>query len=104
MVRCSLLMLVGRLHDGTVTRFCFVRGYGRRRAWRTMAGLAGLMLDGLRVVCVRSGRGRSCGVVGAWLSWPPHGRLGLRGFRRAAAGGRIAEGCLCSRRVRFGSG
>ena len=37
MVRCSLLMLVGRLRDGRVTTFCFVRGYGRRRAWRIMA-------------------------------------------------------------------
>ena len=37
MVRCSLLMLVGRLRDGRVTTFCFVCGYGRRRAWRIMA-------------------------------------------------------------------
>ena len=35
MVWCSLLMLVGRLRDGRVTVFCFVRGYGRRRALRT---------------------------------------------------------------------
>ena len=32
---CSLLMLVGRLLDGRVTMFCFVRGYGRRWALRT---------------------------------------------------------------------
>ena len=37
MVRCSLLTLLGRLHDGRVTTFCFVRGYGRRRASRIMA-------------------------------------------------------------------
>ena len=35
MVRRSLLMLVGRLRDGRVTMFCFVRGYGRRQACRT---------------------------------------------------------------------
>ena len=35
MVWCSLFILVGRLRDGTVTMFCFVRGYGRRRAWGT---------------------------------------------------------------------
>ena len=28
-------MLVGRLRDGEVTMFCFVRGYGLQRAWRT---------------------------------------------------------------------
>ena len=37
MVRCSSFMLVGRLRDGTVTKFCFVRGYGRWRAWPIMA-------------------------------------------------------------------
>ena len=37
MVRCSLLMLIGRLRDGRVRMICFVRGYGRRRAWRFMA-------------------------------------------------------------------
>ena len=66
--------------------------------------LAGLALAGLRVVCLRSCRGCSCGLVGARLSWPPHGWLGSRGFRRAAAGGRIAKCCLCSRLVRFGAG
>ena len=107
MVRYSLLMLVGQLRDGRVTTFCFVRGYGHRRAWRIMATrarLAGLMLDGLRVVCLRSGRRCSCGAICARLSWPPHGQLGLRGFRRAAAGGRIAECCLCRRHVCFGAG
>ena len=44
----------------------------------TRARLAGLVLAGLRVVCLRSSGGCSCAVVGAWLSWPPHGRLGLR--------------------------
>ena len=62
----------------------------------TRAPLAGLMLAGLRVVCLRSGRGCSCGLVGARLSWLPHGRLGLREVRRAAAGGCIAECCLCT--------
>ena len=62
----------------------------------TRASLAGLVLAGLRVVCLRSSGCCSCGVVGARLSWPPHGRLGLRGFRRAAASGRIAECYLCS--------
>ena len=28
-------MLVGRLRDGRITVFCFVRGYGRRRTLRT---------------------------------------------------------------------
>ena len=70
----------------------------------TRARLAGLVLAGLRVVCLRSSGGCSCGVVGARLSWPPHGQLDLRGFRRAAAGGRIAECCLCSRHVRVGAG
>ena len=70
----------------------------------TRAGLAGLVLAGLRVVCLWSSGGCSCGVVGARLSWPPHGQLGLRGFRRAAAGGRIAQCCLCSRHVRVGAG
>ena len=85
MVLCSLLMLVGRLRDGRVTTFCFAPGCGRLRAWRivasptwwtplpfrTRARLAGLMLAGLRVVCLRSGRGCSCRVVGARLFWPP---------------------------------
>ena len=70
----------------------------------TRACLAGLVLAGLRVVCLQSSGGCSCCVVGARLSWQPHGRLGLRGFRRAAAGVRIAECCLCGRHVRVGSG
>ena len=53
----------------------------------TRARLAGLVLAGLRVVCLRSSGGCSCGVVGSRSSWPPHGRLGLRGFHCAAAGG-----------------
>ena len=57
----------------------------------TRACLAGLVLAGLRVVCLRSSGGCSYGVVGARLSWPPHERLGLRGFRHAAAGGHIAN-------------
>ena len=57
----------------------------------TRAGLTGLVLAGLRVVCLLSSGACSCGVVGVRLSWPPHGRLGSCGFRRAAAGGRIAE-------------
>ena len=36
MVRCSVLMLVGRLRDGRVRTFFFFLGYGRRRAWRFM--------------------------------------------------------------------
>ena len=35
-VWCSWLMLVGRVRSSRVAMFCFVRGYGRRRAWRTM--------------------------------------------------------------------
>ena len=70
----------------------------------TRARLAGLVLAGLRVVCLRSSGGCSCGVVGARLSRPPHGQLGPRGFRGAAAGGRIAECCLCGRHVRVGAG
>ena len=70
----------------------------------TREHLAGLVLAGLRVVCLRSSGGCSCGVVGARLSWPPHGRLGLRGFRCASAGGHIAECCLCRRHVRVGAG
>ena len=34
-VLCSLLTLVGRVRNGRVAVFCCVRGYGRRRAWRT---------------------------------------------------------------------
>ena len=98
-------MLVGRLRDGRVTVFCFVF-----RVWSlagvahhgvakpldavsvaTRACLAGQVLAGLRVVCLRSSRGCSCGVVGARLSWPPHGWLGLRGYRRAAVRGCIVE-------------
>ena len=70
----------------------------------TRARLAGLLLAGLRVVYLRSSGGCSCGVVGARLSWPPHGRLGLRGFHRGAAVGRIAECCLWRRHVRVGAG
>ena len=70
----------------------------------TRARLAGLVLAGLCVVCLRSSGGCCCGVAGARLSWPPLGRLGLRGFHRAAAGGRIAECCLCSRHIRVGAG
>ena len=70
----------------------------------TRPRLAGLVLAGLRVVCLWSSGGCSCGVVGARLSWPLHGLLGLCGFRRTAAGGRIAECCLCSRHVRVGAG
>ena len=102
-------MVVGRLRDGRVIVFGVVPGYGRQRAWRTTvwparARLAGLTLAGLRVVCSRSCCGCSCGVVGAWLSWLPHRWLGFRWFRRAAAGDRIAECCLCSRHVCFGAG
>ena len=117
-VWCSLLKLVGRVPNGTVAVFCCVCGYGRWRAWRTTvpaipldavpvstrARLAALVLAGLRVVCLRSGGGCSCGVVRARLSWTPHGQLGLRGFRRAAAGGRIAKSCLCSRHICVGAG
>ena len=70
----------------------------------TRARLAGLVLAGLRVVCLWSSGGCSCGGVGARLSLPPHGRLALRGFRRAAAGGGIAEFCLSSRHIRVGAG
>ena len=45
----------------------------------TRARLAGLVLAGLRVVYLWSRGGCSCGVVGALLSWPPHGRLGSVG-------------------------
>ena len=43
----------------------------------TRARLAGSALDGLRVVCLQSSGGCTCGVVGARLSWLPHGRPGL---------------------------
>ena len=33
----SLLTLVGRVRNCRVAVFCCVRGYGRRRAWRTVA-------------------------------------------------------------------
>ena len=36
----------------------------------TRARPAGLVLAGLRVVCLRSSGGCSCGVVGVWLPWP----------------------------------
>ena len=65
----------------------------------TRAGLAGSALAGLRVVCLRSSGGCSCGVVGAWLSWPPHGRLGSCGFRCAAACGLIVQSCPFSQHV-----
>ena len=65
----------------------------------TRARLADIVLAGLHVVCLRSSGSCSCGVLGAQLAWPPHGPLGLRLFRRAAAGGRIAECCLCSRHI-----
>ena len=70
----------------------------------TRARLPGLVLAGLRVVCLRSCGGCSCGVVGAQLSRPPHSRLGSRGFRSAAAGGLIVKFCLCSRHIRVGAG
>ena len=38
------------------------------------------------------------------VSWPPHGRLGSCGFRRAAAGGLIVKSCLCSRHIHVGAG
>ena len=109
------MTLVGRLRDGRVTVLfadMVVGGVAHHGVANPMdaipistrARLAGLVLAGLRVVCLRSSGGCSCGVVGARLSWPPHGRLGLRGFRRAAAGGRIAACCLCSRHVRVGAG
>ena len=70
----------------------------------TRARLAGLVLAGLRVVCSWSGGGCSCGVVGARLSRPLHGRLGSCGFRWAAAGGLIVSSCSCSRQIRVGAG
>ena len=112
-VLCSLLPVVGRVCIGSVVVFCCVRGYDRRWAWRTTvlptrwaafsvstrARLAGSALAGLRVVCLRSSGGCSCGVVGARLSCPPHGRPGLCGFRCAAAGGLIVESCPFSQLV-----
>ena len=35
-VRSSSLLLVGRLYNGRVAALCCARGYGGRRAWRTM--------------------------------------------------------------------
>ena len=112
-VLCSLLPLVGRVCIGSVAVFCCVRGYGRWWAWRTTvlptrwapfsvstrARLAGSALAALHVVCLRSSGGCSCGVVGARLSWPPHGQPGSCGFRCAAAGGLIVESCPFSQLV-----
>ena len=98
--------------------FCSVHGHYRRLAWRTTlppsrldavpvstrARLASLVLASLRVVCLRSCGGRSCGVVGARLSLPPHGRLGSCGFSCAAAGRLIVKPCLCSRHIHVGAG
>ena len=95
-LRCSVLF-VGMVVGGRGVPFDAV-------PVSTRARLAGLLLAGLRVVCLRSCGGCSCGVVGAQLSWPPHGRLGSRGFRRAAAGGRITKSCLCSRHIGVGAG
>ena len=68
----------------------------------TRARLAGLVLAGLRVVCLRSSGG--CGVVGVRLSRPPQGRLDSCGFCRAAVGGLIVKSSSCSRHVRAGAG
>ena len=101
-LRCSLLMQVGRLRDGRA-KFCLWAWSSAGAAHHgvtnpldavpvsTRAHLAGLVLAGLRVVCLRSSGGCSCGVVGSRSSWPPHGRLGLRGFHCAAAGCRSAN-------------
>ena len=65
----------------------------------TRARLAGSALARLRVVSLRSSGGCSCGVVGARLYWPPHGRPGSSGFRCAAAVGLIVESCPFSQHV-----
>ena len=104
-------MLVGRLRDGRVTvSFADIVASGRGAAnpmdavpVSTRACSAGLVLAGLRVVRLWSSGCSSCGDVGAWLSWPPHGRLGVRGFRCAAGGGRIAKCCMCGRHVPVGA-
>ena len=70
----------------------------------TRARLAGLVLAGLRVVCLRSCGGCSCGVVGARLSRLPHCWLSSSRFRRAAAGELIVKSCLCSRHIHVGAG
>ena len=77
-------MPVGRLRNGRVGAFCYVRGYRRQLARRTavspanldavriltLACLAGVMLAGLRVVYWRSCRCFHSGFVHAWLWFP----------------------------------
>ena len=111
-VLCSLLLLVGRDCIGSVAVFCCISwvrssvgvAHGVANplgavSVSTRASLAGSALAGLRVVCLRSSGGCSCGVVGARLSWPPHGRPGSCVFRCAAAGGLILESCPFSQHV-----
>ena len=88
---------MGVAHHGVANPLCAV-------SVSTRARLAGLVFAGLRVVCLESSGGCSCGVVGSRSSWPPYGRLGLRGFHCAAAGGRSVACCLCSWHVRVGAG
>ena len=85
MVRCSLLMLVGRLRDGRVTMFFFVRGYGGRRAWRTMVWPTRWTPFPLRPVhtwlvscwpaCVWSVYGQVAPAAAVWLVRGCRGRL-----------------------------
>ena len=95
-LRCSVVF-VGMVVSGCGVPFNAVPVSTRARP-------AGLVLAGLRVVCLRSCGGCSCGVVGAQLSRPAHGRLGLCGFCCAAASGIIVKSCLCSRHIRVGAG
>ena len=98
---CSAVF-VGMVLVGRGAPLCH-QPFGRRFRF-DRARLAGLVLAGLRVVCLRSSGGCSCGVVGSRSSWQPHGRLVLRGFHCSAAGGCSAACCLCSWHVRVGAG
>ena len=75
-------MLVGWLPDGRVTVFCFVRGYGRRRVWRTTVSptrLTPFLLQRMHAWLVR-----------CWLAcvWSVYGQVA------AAAAVWLVRGCL----------
>ena len=81
MVRRRLLMLVGRLREGSVHDF--VRGYGRWRAWRTT----------LSPTCWTPFPSRP---VHVWLVWCwPACLWSVNGQVAAAAAVWLVRGCLC---------
>ena len=110
-VRRRLLILAGRLRDGRVTIFCFVRGYGRRRAWRTTVSPTRWMPFLLRPVhawlvrcwpaCVWSVYGQLAAAAAVWLV---RGRLGHLMVGLVTVGSVALLPVVASPNVRVGAG